>query len=146
MLISDMATLGSLIREARMRKNWTTTTTAAKLGIGQSTLSNLERDKFVEAPEPRVLKAIEEHLGIKERDQLLALGYLQADQTPSSIAEARPIYDASDPHMGRALREIATWTPEQRDLLWRYIEAVSAALDRDDPPDEAVRDRRRVAP
>jgi len=93
MLMIDMKTLGSLVREAREQKRWNTTTTAARLGIGQSTLSNIERDKFVEAPEPRVLRAIEEHLGISEQRQLVALGYLKESDKPANIAEDTPAYD-----------------------------------------------------
>lgn len=63
MLISNMTKLGPLVREARDRKRLTTTSAAAMLGISQSTLSRIENDKFVEAPEPRVLKAFADLLG-----------------------------------------------------------------------------------
>lgn len=71
----DMETLGYLVRRERERRMLTSTQLAAKLGVSQSTLSRIENDKIVEAPEPRLMRKFKDELGIPQHVALSALGY-----------------------------------------------------------------------
>lgn len=71
----NMETLGFLVRRERERRKLTSTQLAAKLGVSQSTLSRIENDKIVEAPEPWLMRKFEEELGIPQHVALMALGY-----------------------------------------------------------------------
>jgi transcriptional regulator with XRE-family HTH domain len=112
-----MKTLGELIRTARTGQSISTTDLAARVGIAQSTLSRIENDRFVEAPEPRVLRAFSEILGVPEPEMLLALGY--------RISEDAPIYDADAAQIARV---IAKLTPAERRFLLELMESASGGL------------------
>lgn len=113
----DMGTFGDLIRNAREQKRLSTTQLAALVGISQSTLSRIENDRFVEAPEPRVLRAFSDALGVPEPEQLLRLGY--------RIAEDSPPYDADAAQVARALARL---TETERRVILDLMETASRGI------------------
>lgn len=119
----DMSTFGSLVREARERKRLSTTALSHAVGISQSTLSRIENDRIVEAPEPRLLKRLSEVLDIPQSTLLESLGY-------RVTSEGAPAYDELSASISRV---VADWTPEQKKLLWNLVQTVGAMMDANDP-------------
>ena len=114
----DMATLGALVREARERKRLSTTALSHAVGISQSTLSRIENDRIVEAPEPQLLRRLSDVLELPQPVLLESLWYqVTSDETP-----------VSDPLSASIARAVQGWTPAQKRLLWQYIEAVDVAF------------------
>jgi len=125
-LILDMSTLGALVREARERKRLSTTTLSHAVGISQSTLSRIENDRIVEAPEPQLLRRLSDVLELPQPLLLESLGYqVTSDEAP-----------LSDPLSALISRAVNDWTPAQKKLLWQFIEAVDAVIDDSDPHDD----------
>lgn len=122
----DATPFGTLIRRGREQRKWLGRELAAKLAIDPGTLSRLENGNYKETPAPDLIRRISTVLEIPERRLLEALGF--------GILEDGPSYD---PDLFVMMDAVQKWTPRQRDLLWRYIEGVSAALDELDPPTEA---------
>lgn len=111
-----MTTLGTLVRSAREARGWSTVTLAGKLGVSQSTLSRIENDKFVEAPEPRVLHAIAKVLNIPESETLRSLGYRVIEE---ETVPYNPVGDL-----------INDWSTDQIYRLRLYIESINNERDR----------------
>jgi transcriptional regulator with XRE-family HTH domain len=79
-------TLGAMVREARERRGLRAIELAACLGVGQSTLSRLENDKYAEVPPPELLAAVQRELDLSEEVMLRSLGYLQRSVDEGSPA------------------------------------------------------------
>lgn len=90
-LDSDMETLGDLVRRAREQRTLSATQLAAKLGVSQSTLSRIENNRIVEAPEPRLVQKFEDVLGIPQDVALRSLGYNVGPAEPTSNEVTDPV-------------------------------------------------------
>lgn len=78
--MNEMKAFGDLIRRARERRGMRADELAPLLGMGGSTLSNIENGHRKSIPEPELVDRLHEALGIPKERMLQTLGYLDPQQ------------------------------------------------------------------
>lgn len=106
-----MSEFGELIRNARERMNLRAFDVAFSLGQSPSWVSKLESGQLVHPPDPSVLLALSDILGVPEIDMFRAMGY-------RAFGEDSPPYDADTDALIRSIQEM---TPSQRAKLKQVI-------------------------
>lgn len=79
------ATLGDLARHRRLALGLTQEEIAARLGVDQTWVSNIEKDKYKSLPAPARLRALAHALRLSLPELLAQLGY--TDEEPVLAAE-----------------------------------------------------------
>ena len=77
--MNELQAFGALIRKAREDQGMKAETLAPLVGLGKSTLSNVENGSRKSIPDPELVHRLHRELGIPKRDMLEALGYLDRD-------------------------------------------------------------------
>lgn len=109
-----MATLGAIVLTARERAGLSQQELAKRLGVGQSRISQLEKNE-IKRPNPDLLEGLERELGISRRTMNIALGYLPEDSPFDLIDELRRINQIEDINQ-RALA-LAELPPEVQEAI-----------------------------
>lgn len=81
--MNEMKAFGDLIRRARERRGMRADELAPLLGMGGSTLSNIENGHRKSIPDPDLVDRIHAALGIPKERMLQTLGYLDPVQSPT---------------------------------------------------------------
>lgn len=107
---------GELIAKGRRSAGLRAVDLAPKLGLSSSTLSYYETGRFTYPPEPELLDAIEREIGVKKRDLLEALGYLEDD--------GQPEYDADDPLLDVVMLGAKKLSPRGKQIILKIMEDI----------------------
>src|SRR5699024_5505456 len=77
--MNELKAFGALIRKWREDQGFTAESVAPRVGLGTSTLSNVENGLRKSIPDPVLIHRLHRELGIPKKDMLEALGYLDPD-------------------------------------------------------------------
>ncbi len=90
-----MASLGEVVREARLRKKWSQEVAAERMGVDRNWLAQLETDR-IDLPKPERFELLERHLGISREEMLRAAGYLGPATDIELMSEFRRVATIED--------------------------------------------------
>lgn len=119
-----MAQFGQALRRERNRLHVSQDALATRAGMDRGHLSKIENGT-IRLPSPAVVARLAAALDTTPDALYARAGIRPPDQFDD---------DPDDALAGRIAAVVDRWSPQQRALLWQYIEAVSAALDAGDPP------------
>lgn len=95
--MGDLRQFGDLVREARLRHGLSAYELAARIKRQPSFLSRLENGQNANPPEPAVLKALTNVLGLSRKQMLISMGYLdESDIAPSSGFNVDDYFEPAD--------------------------------------------------
>lgn len=109
--MNELKAFGQLVKDARQNRGMEAKDLAPLLGVSTTKISNIENGYGKTPPDADLVRAIETSLGIPRRRLLVALGYIDEEESPDGESEAlsavRAILEGRD-FTDKQVRQLAT--------------------------------------